>query len=356
MAVHAKQKPVVPEAAPRPRPERGHRLTAAFEALEHFPALAESRDRVLELAVEGKGISDDLIEVIERDVAILAAVIRGANEGDSQRPVVTVREAVNVLGPEGVGEIVDRAATFDFLERTAQWGAIPDRFRIHGIATQQAALRIANESGWAGDQEALLVSSLLHDVGKLVLMHAYDGYPNQILDGARSPQERLMRERNELGVDHALVGGVLARRWGMPKSIASAIEFHHGGDQGGEASIIQLADLLVHYGDGADIAADEMLKASRDASMTVTQLRKVLYEIPLPAASSKRRSATPSPLSARESDVLRQLAKGFVYEQIAINLHLSTSTVRTHLHNIYGKLGVRDRAQAVLKADGNGWL
>ena len=38
------------------------------------------------------------------------------------------------------------------------------------------------------------------------------------------------RERRELGVDHALVGGVLARRWGLPNRLASAIERHHSDD------------------------------------------------------------------------------------------------------------------------------
>jgi len=37
--------------------------------------------------------------------------------------------------------------------------------------------------------------------------------------------------------------------------------------------------------------------------------------------------------------VLKRLAEGKVYKQIALDLGLSTSTVRTHLHNIYGKLG-----------------
>ena len=45
-----------------------------------------------------------------------------------------------------------------------------------------------------------------------------------------------------------------------------------------------------------------------------------------------------------------------VYKQIAHELDLSTSTVRTHLHNIYGKLGAVDRAQAVLIATERGWL
>jgi DNA-binding NarL/FixJ family response regulator len=55
-------------------------------------------------------------------------------------------------------------------------------------------------------------------------------------------------------------------------------------------------------------------------------------------------------------DVLRRLAEGKVYKQIAHELSLSTSTVRTHLHNVYGKLGAVDRAQAVLTATEKGWL
>ena len=54
--------------------------------------------------------------------------------------------------------------------------------------------------------------------------------------------------------------------------------------------------------------------------------------------------------------MLKRLAEGKVYKQIAHELALSTSTVRTHLHNIYGKLGAVDRAQAVLIATERGWL
>jgi DNA-binding NarL/FixJ family response regulator len=54
--------------------------------------------------------------------------------------------------------------------------------------------------------------------------------------------------------------------------------------------------------------------------------------------------------------VLRRLGQGKVYKQIAHELELSTSTVRTHLHNIYGKLGAVDRAQAVLIATERGWI
>src|SRR5689334_21427738 len=181
-----------------------------------------------------------------------------------------------------------------------------------------------------------MVTALLHDIGKLVLMHAYPGYPAQVHQGARTPEERIHRERRELGVDHALVGGVLARRWGLPKAVASVIERHHSDDAVGEAAFVRLADMLAHYSQGSAVSPTELLKCARTTGRT--------------------RQIDTCSLSSRVLEVLKRLAEGKVYKQIAHELSLSTSTVRTHLHNIYGKLGAVDRAQAVLIATERGWL
>jgi DNA-binding NarL/FixJ family response regulator len=50
------------------------------------------------------------------------------------------------------------------------------------------------------------------------------------------------------------------------------------------------------------------------------------------------------------------LADGHVYKQIAQELGLSTSTVRSHLHRIYRRLDVADRTQAVLLGRELGWI
>ncbi|TXI84335.1 MAG: response regulator transcription factor [Crocinitomicaceae bacterium] len=55
-------------------------------------------------------------------------------------------------------------------------------------------------------------------------------------------------------------------------------------------------------------------------------------------------------LSVRETDVLQHLSKGFDYKQIAENLHISPSTVRKHIENIYIKLQVHNKIDAVSKA------
>ncbi|HLM50141.1 MAG TPA: HDOD domain-containing protein [Solirubrobacteraceae bacterium] len=334
----------------------GRRLTAAFDAMEAFPALAESRNRVLRLLGQDRVSASDMVAAVESDVALAIAVMRLANrvEGGSRGGVESVVAAVDVLSPDAIQALVVRTRTFDFFERSGMWEATPERFRLHAVATQRAADRLATELGYE-HRDRLLVTALLHDIGRLVLIHAYPGYPGQVHAGARTPEERLRQERRELGVDHALVGGVLARRWGLPAPVASAIERHHAEDATGEGAYVRMADMLAHYAQGGQVSPSELLRCSRQVGLAPGQLRTVMYDMSYPL-SGRVRQVDPCPLSGRELEVLKRLAGGRVYKQIAHELSLSTSTVRTHLHNIYGKLGAVDRAQAVLLATERGWL
>ena len=88
--------------------------------------------------------------------------------------------------------------------------------------------------------------------------------------------------------------------------------------------------------------------------LSPTRLRDVLCE--LDGNEALPRYIAPSPFTSRERDVLLLLSEGLTYKQIAARLGNSPSTVRTHLNNVYQKLGVVDRAQAVLLAKQRGWL
>ena len=57
-------------------------------------------------------------------------------------------------------------------------------------------------------------------------------------------------------------------------------------------------------------------------------------------------------LSQRENEILQLLAKGLLYKEIAEQLHISTNTVRQHIHKIYEKLHVQNRTEAINKAFG----
>lgn len=75
-----------------------------------------------------------------------------------------------------------------------------------------------------------------------------------------------------------------------------------------------------------------------------------------PALAAAALSAGPSPLTAREVDVLNAAADGATVAEIAKRVHLSESTVRNYLSAAIGKTGSRNRTEAIRAARGNGWL
>jgi DNA-binding NarL/FixJ family response regulator len=77
---------------------------------------------------------------------------------------------------------------------------------------------------------------------------------------------------------------------------------------------------------------------------------KVVAEFARLSNQAARPQALLNPLSERELEVLRLVVKGATNREIATTLFIAEGTVRNHLTNILGKLGVSDRTQAAVKA------
>ncbi|GIF02496.1 response regulator transcription factor [Actinoplanes siamensis] len=75
-----------------------------------------------------------------------------------------------------------------------------------------------------------------------------------------------------------------------------------------------------------------------------------------PALAAQSLAHGDSPLTERETDVLRAASDGGTVADIARELRLSDGTVRNHLSSAIGKTGARTRAEAVRLAVDNGWL
>lgn len=89
--------------------------------------------------------------------------------------------------------------------------------------------------------------------------------------------------------------------------------------------------------------------ANGGASITPNLARRLLQRFDRThSAESKRRVPDEANrLSAREKEILRMVASGYTSAEVGTRLLISTMTVNTHLRNIYRKLQVRTRAQAV---------
>ncbi len=77
------------------------------------------------------------------------------------------------------------------------------------------------------------------------------------------------------------------------------------------------------------------------APMSATIARQVIQSF---------HNSQPSPLSDRETEILKLLSKGMNYRSVAEEIFLSPHTVKTHIKNIYQKLHVNSRAEAIKKA------
>jgi DNA-binding NarL/FixJ family response regulator len=113
-----------------------------------------------------------------------------------------------------------------------------------------------------------------------------------------------------------------------------------------------------------DISSEEMAQAVRkvaagEALIQSRLTRKVLAEFSRLATATDRQAAgkpaalaeaLPVPLTEREQEVLQALTHGLSNREIAESLVITEGTVKNHVSSLIDKLGVRDRTQAVLKA------
>lgn len=107
-----------------------------------------------------------------------------------------------------------------------------------------------------------------------------------------------------------------------------------------------------------DVSAEDLTDAIRrvargEALIQPSIARKVVSEFARLGAPEKKTAAHSElldPLSERELEILKLLAQGMSNREIAETLFITEGTAKNHVSNIFSKLGVRDRTQAVLRA------
>lgn len=112
------------------------------------------------------------------------------------------------------------------------------------------------------------------------------------------------------------------------------------------------------------LGASAFLSKSASSQDLVSTVRSVVQAprgddtvtVTVPRADYDADAPAESGLSGRETEVLRLVARGAGNKEVAETLHLSETTVKRHLSNVYDKLGVHTRGEAVSKAVSEGWI
>jgi DNA-binding NarL/FixJ family response regulator len=110
-------------------------------------------------------------------------------------------------------------------------------------------------------------------------------------------------------------------------------------------------ELSSRLGDAmAELMAGGGPLSARIAAIVLDEMRKA----PDSSRPGTGQAGESKSLSKREADVLEGLSRGLTYTEIAAQLNISVNTVRHHIRNLYDKLGVNDKAQAVSRGLGLG--
>jgi len=102
--------------------------------------------------------------------------------------------------------------------------------------------------------------------------------------------------------------------------------------------------------------ADDIIQAVRDVHEGKSALDPVIARKLMAQLAGRADTQPIESLTPRETDVLKLAARGYTNKAIGAQLHLSDRTVQGHLANIYGKLHVATRTEAVMRAVSLGWL
>jgi DNA-binding NarL/FixJ family response regulator len=111
---------------------------------------------------------------------------------------------------------------------------------------------------------------------------------------------------------------------------------------------IGASGFLLKDADPGELAAAIVMVADGGTAMSPRVTTRVAREFARRSAGSVK--AQDHDLTAREMDVVRKLARGMGNDDIAADLHIEASTVKTHIANIARRLGVRTRVQIVIWA------
>ena len=115
------------------------------------------------------------------------------------------------------------------------------------------------------------------------------------------------------------------------------------------------AGYLLKSARGQDLVGAVRTVRAGESVLHPTIIAKILkHRMQSQTPSSERRTA--EPLSERETEILKLAAKGMSNKDIAAELFLSVRTVKAHLSNVFNKIGVASRTEAIVKGVREGWL
>ncbi len=199
--------------------------------LESLPSLPTLYVEVMEELKSPTSSLAKVGDIIARDIGMTAKILQLVNSAffGIPRQIASPAQAASLLGVEIIRSLVLSVKIFSEAGDSTPSQLDLDRIWRQAYHASLLGKRIAEEQGL--DQKSvgdIFLAGMLHDVGILVLASGFPGkYADLLQFAANDPRKLIIAEEEELGKNHAQIGGYLMGLWGLPDSIVEAIYFHH---------------------------------------------------------------------------------------------------------------------------------
>jgi len=234
-------------------------IASLLSNLSDLPPMPDVAQKVLSMIRNPKSNMAEIGQILSLDQSLAMLVLRWANSAyyGLRHPVVTVNQAVIILGQQAVRNVILASTVASLMDRPlAGYGLEKGDLWKHSLAVAGAAREIAKNGGPELAEEAY-TAGLLADVGKL----AFETVLRDVNPSTPEWQGKAFSHLEEeyFGIDHAALGAELARRWNLPPRLQDAIGNHHepGNSKDGRALCyaVHLADytaMIMGIGIGVD--------------------------------------------------------------------------------------------------------
>lgn len=200
--------------------------------ISRMPSLPITATKILEICNSPDTSPNDLNRVISLDPVLTGRVLKLINSTHDSLPkkVSSLTRAIIILGFNTVKNLAMSTAALQSLDGKESFQALSmDEFWTHSLCVGVTAKSIAAIKGIpVREREEYFVAGLLHDVGKIPLNKHFSDKYFQALNLAKLEQDPLHRAENMIfGIDHCVVGKMIAENWRLSKAIQDSLCHHH---------------------------------------------------------------------------------------------------------------------------------
>lgn len=212
-------------------PENKAVVKKALSAVGDIATLPEVTVKIIEIVEDPRSTARDLHQIIKRDPALSARVLKVVNSAFYGLPgqVSGIDRAVVLLGLSTVKNLAIAAS----IARMFKGGQVSAHFDAkelwrHSAAVGLASRLIAKTVGEVANADELFVAGLIHDLGVLIERQAFPEKLGEVCDRCAAGDGTFLDlETSIIGADHQQFGDALTTKWRFPRHLRAVIGFHH---------------------------------------------------------------------------------------------------------------------------------